>query len=971
MKCVQCGKNEAVDEAFGLCRECLAKKRGGDSSNYLTYEQFKDKYLSNKYEGLFWADDALLQYQYYKADPKFPKFDPILGNEYWEFEKEHEKLRVWYQESFYDLLTDRIKSVNTIENNEFSSNEDEIKELFFEFNKCINKLICEIQEETYISNSCDEIINISLKKQIRTTYELMEQHHRPYPKPDVVDTASNMFDAGSGLYFLELFFQLMRYEYVCDVIEFFKNNRSEDIISISEQPKVVVIPWKHQKEAVSKWRKAGKNGVVEMATATGKTVVGLLAIEELWKKSLTNNTQKTALIICHSRVILNQWRREVIEKMGLIGDKNLSYKHAVSSGGITIRFETVQTLSKKPPEFKVDLLIIDEVHHIAAPKFRQSLKVNSPWQIGLTADLGQNETKRNIIKRELGDVVFKYPIIDALKDGIIPSFYWVVNPVYLNIVEEDEFIKLSKSIISYFLSIKSEYGAIRNLGDFIKLVESYRLKDKEIPEDWKKLQALILKRRQILYKSLPRLDRAVKLSEKLGNEHKIIMFLMDIESCENIRRILTEKGIENIFVIHSKIKEDPSKVVQEFKKSEHGILIGANMLNEGIDIPSADIGINAAFSKSELQLIQRMGRVLRKDGDKKPTFYQFVAIPDRNAYLDIMDADNFIDDFAWVQATALHMGLDLNVEWDSEELLKYRNNVEKFYRDVNTDIDRRLKVGTFNLDYAAAEFSKTAIKRIPSILKIYPKDVPLTDAQWNDIIRVAHSYVEDGVIIDDNKLCRKHVNINKSWYILILCNRDVSKISNLFEEKGSEFKLDYINNLPPLHLDEYGMIKADNETSSFIDEEEIPKEKIPKKELPKEEIHKEEIPKKEMPEITKLNSYAVTENEEYDNKLGIKFINFALSANMLRKHGAVVPEKYLSFFEFDNKINDSKLINVIFDNRIYSARVSKIRSGRVLLKWGFIYNIHLRLLYKRNNGDCCIIFEKSDKDDTYLMKIKK
>jgi len=61
------------------------------------------------------------------------------------------------------------------------------------------------------------------------------------------------------------------------------------------------------------------------------------------------------------------------------------------------------------------------------------------------------------------------------------------------------------------------------------------------------------------------------------------------------------------------------------------------MLDEGIDVPDAEVGINVAGTKTKLQLVQRMGRVLRKHGDQRPHFHHFIAMPDEN-YLAGLDS---------------------------------------------------------------------------------------------------------------------------------------------------------------------------------------------------------------------------------------------------------------------------------------------------------------------------------------------
>jgi len=80
--------------------------------------------------------------------------------------------------------------------------------------------------------------------------------------------------------------------------------------------------WDHQRDALQKWWKKDRRGCVDMATATGKTVLGLgaialqygelhpadQAIGGLVSESESNGSDDI-LIVAHSDLILEQWRR--------------------------------------------------------------------------------------------------------------------------------------------------------------------------------------------------------------------------------------------------------------------------------------------------------------------------------------------------------------------------------------------------------------------------------------------------------------------------------------------------------------------------------------------------------------------------------------------------------------------------------------------------------------------------------------
>ncbi|WOF16786.1 AAA family ATPase [Methanoplanus sp. FWC-SCC4] len=808
VRCTKCGVRDATD--MGLCRVCLSGKNNCQR-DIPDFKDFADKYLKDPYTGFFYADDALLQYSYYRQDGY--RFVPLLGLD---FKEEHRKLRNWYSDHFFTILESRIKSESVY--NPISDNPDyydETKELFGRFLEVTNNLISNVSHtKTGIHGSADIAIINNILKKIIVNISKDKKRKTPleFSGPEIIDRVATTFEAGSGLFFLELFFIIKDREFLFNLMDIISRTDLKTAMQIAGQPRMMLIPWKHQEKAVSMWEEANHYGVVEMATATGKTAVGMMAIEKLWKESLHSVKGKKVLVACHSTVILNQWRREIIKKMGIPAESGKSYKTGISADSITIRFETIQTIIRRPLEYSTDLLIIDEVHHMRGLKYREALAVNHKWLLGLTAQLG-DPYKRQTISKELAKVVYEYPILQALKDGIIPEFSWVVHPVYLDIKEQADFLEISGKIRKSFNYVRNDKGtilhitnkkgfSIKSLGDFIYLCERARLTGKALPDQWKALQALVLKRRQIIHTSQPRLEKALELAKSLGNKHKIVIFLMNIESCNFVGREL-KKYFENVFVIHSQIKERPIDIVNKFIAVETGILIGADMLNEGIDIKSADIGINLAFTKSRLQLIQRMGRVLRKDGNKKPTFYQLVAIPERSFYVEEMDAELFIDDLAWVQSSALHMGLDLNIEWKDSELAEYQGEAERFFRLSHENKEFSGNTGTFNFKSAIEEFSYTAVRRIPGILQIFPGE-ELTDRQWEDIIRTAHATVNSEISVEKGKF----LNLSRAWYILILCGRDPVKLANLFknalktiEKENSEYVP-----LPEMALDKHGTI---------------------------------------------------------------------------------------------------------------------------------------------------------------------
>ena len=771
-ECYKCGVREAKDG--GLCDKCGKGAYLGISSGFdlsrqegLSFEEFQETYLNDipDVQAISMADDELILYEYYKKHGIFvPNLKHIAGR----YEPEYLKMNEWFSKKFFTVLRERISPIDPQALNEdyFS----EVERSFMQFRSKINKIVLDLSDERiYIGTADLNPVILFLKKVIRKRDIV----------PDCVDVTGNIFIPGSGMFFLELFATLKDKDILQKIQQDISKMNTDDAWELIRSPLVLLIPWDHQQHAFDRWSKTGKRGIIEMATATGKTLVGLMAVE------LLSQSRENAIvrIFAHSQAILNQWRRECIEKLGLIADVNCDFTTPISCGGLKIYFNTLQSVYKQPEDFPSDLLIVDEVHHTAAFEYRKALAINCNWKIGLSATV-EGEVRTNILERDLGPIVYRFSLLEALEKGVLPNFEWKLHTVHLSIPEEKEFEDISKKIRMKFLSVSNDHVTIKriskekttieDLHDFIKMTEKARYENIQLPNDWRILQSYILQRRWIIHRSRPKLDSAIKLAKQYAAHNKVIIFAMDIATCNTIASEL-EKENDNIFLVHSEIEEDANKQILRFKNVKYGALIGARMLDEGIDIPDAEIGINVSSSKTRLQLVQRMGRILRKKKDKKPVFHHYIALPKPEYYLQEEDNLTFLDDLSWVQETALRMGVHAELEQEEVPFERLRLNAEEMIR--KRYFDRKLTslpgYGTFRLDYVLRLFPASAKNNIISQLNCMESNHKISDVEWSNILRKGFcKNVED------------QLNIPGHWWLLILGGRNPLKIKQIFTEQN-------------------------------------------------------------------------------------------------------------------------------------------------------------------------------------------
>lgn len=163
----------------------------------------------------------------------------------------------------------------------------------------------------------------------------------------------------------------------------------------------------YQEEIVTKLIR-NPYGVLISAPGTGKTI---MAVELLYR------LRYKTLILVNSLFLLDQWYNVILEQLnyeaGKIGGGSYEFKD--------ITIATFQTLRKF--ELLIDkysLVIIDEVHHVPASTFRDTLSnISALWKLGLTGTYKRKDGLEFLTKWFVGDNITENLVDDTLKPEII------------------------------------------------------------------------------------------------------------------------------------------------------------------------------------------------------------------------------------------------------------------------------------------------------------------------------------------------------------------------------------------------------------------------------------------------------------------------------------------------------------------------------------------------------------------------
>jgi superfamily II DNA or RNA helicase len=73
-------------------------------------------------------------------------------------------------------------------------------------------------------------------------------------------------------------------------------------------------------------------------------------------------------------------------------------------------------------------------------------------------------------------------------------------------------------------------------------------------------------------------------------------------------------------------RQERERALQGFREGKLRALVSARVLNEGIDVPEAEVAIIVGSTQGEREHVQRIGRLLRPSPGKRATVYELVTL---------------------------------------------------------------------------------------------------------------------------------------------------------------------------------------------------------------------------------------------------------------------------------------------------------------------------------------------------------
>jgi superfamily II DNA or RNA helicase len=125
------------------------------------------------------------------------------------------------------------------------------------------------------------------------------------------------------------------------------------------------------------------------------------------------------------------------------------------------------------------------------------------------------------------------------------------------------------------------------------------------------------KRRQLLAETPAKMRAVRQVSPAIRAARRTIVFTETIEGAAGVVRGLAGEGIRAQEIHSDMDMPTRRRVLADFESGRLSVVVAPKVLDEGIDVPEADLALIVAASKTKRQMIQRMGRVLRRKKDQR------------------------------------------------------------------------------------------------------------------------------------------------------------------------------------------------------------------------------------------------------------------------------------------------------------------------------------------------------------------
>jgi superfamily II DNA or RNA helicase len=359
-------------------------------------------------------------------------------------------------------------------------------------------------------------------------------------------------------------------------------------------------PRPYQSEAIAEWKKRKGRGVVVLPTGAGKTHVAVMGID-LWRRS--------TLVVAPTLDLVRQWfdllRTSFRTPVGVVGGG----EHDVQPLTVTTYDSAYIHMEHLGNRF--GMVVFDECHHLPGSTYALSAQLClAPFRLGLTATPERTDGREQLLHELIGPTVYRRDIVDLSGDFL--ADYDTARII----------VELSPEERAEYEEARATYrGFVRSRGIDMRRPDGWSqfIIQSSQGEEGRRAMRAYRRQRELAFCAPAKLDTVEMLLHR-HRKDRAILFTQDNATCYEVSRRFLVPAITH----QTKIKER-SDILAGLADGRYGAVVTSKVLNEGVDVPDANVAIVVSGSGSVREHVQRLGRVLRKKGDKRAILYELVT----------------------------------------------------------------------------------------------------------------------------------------------------------------------------------------------------------------------------------------------------------------------------------------------------------------------------------------------------------
>jgi superfamily II DNA or RNA helicase len=366
-----------------------------------------------------------------------------------------------------------------------------------------------------------------------------------------------------------------------------------------------------QFDALVAWLRCGRRGVVEAVTGSGKTEIAIAAAADALRRG------NVVLVLVPSRVLMEQWHTALRAalpdaRIGRLGDAGRddfgTCEVLVATRHSAAAYKPV------PPDGSGGLLVADECHGLGGRTLRRALLPQYEERLGLTATLERSDDAvTDLLLPFFGGICYRYGFEQAIADGVCarPRVGFVGVP--LSEPERAEYVAVEQRLVSARQHLRSVRDMpLEPFGDFLAAV-SY-LAERDAGADGRAAREYLeafSKRRQIVSQSTGKYELVGNLAPAIKDAEGALVFTETVRAANHaINRLDPLVAVE--LITGSTARSQRREILDDLRVRSLDAVAAPRVLDEGIDVPDANLGVVMSASRTRRQMIQRMGRILRR-----------------------------------------------------------------------------------------------------------------------------------------------------------------------------------------------------------------------------------------------------------------------------------------------------------------------------------------------------------------------